>query len=62
MYMENRLGWLRFLSTDVRNYTDDALIPVKKAFFASCFKMCLAQLKQLYIAHVLKHLVGIILL
>ena len=38
---------------------NDALIPVKKAFFALRFRICLAQLKKLYIAHVLNHLLGL---
>ena len=36
---------------------NDALIP--KAFFALLVRICLAQLKQLYIAHVLNQLLGL---
>ena len=35
---------------------NDALIPVKKAFFALHFRNCFAQLIWLYTAHVLNHL------
>ena len=37
----------------------DALIQIKKAFFALRFRNCLAQLKKLYIAHLLDHLLGL---
>ena len=37
---------------------DDALTPVQQAFFALRFRICLEQLKQLYITHVLNHLLG----
>ena len=38
---------------------DDALTPVQKAFFALRFRICFEQLKWLYIAHVLDHLIGL---
>ena len=37
---------------------NDALIPVK-AFFALHYRIRLAQLKYLYVAHVLNHLLGL---
>ena len=39
--------------------TDDALTPAQQALFALRFRICLEQLKQLYIAHVLNHLLGL---
>ena len=46
------------LSRDGRKCNNDALIPVKQAFFELQLKNCLTQLKELYIAHVLNHLLG----
>ena len=39
---------------------NDALIPVKKTLFALRFSVCLGQFKQLYIAHVLHHFLGLL--
>ena len=39
---------------------NDALIPVKKAFFALRFRVCLEQFKQLYLANVLNHFLGLL--
>ena len=37
---------------------DDALTPVEQAFFALRLRICLEQLKEFYVAHVLNHFLG----
>ena len=49
-----------FLQEMPASAIDDALTPVQKAFFALRFRICLEQLKQLYIAHVLSHFLGLL--
>ena len=39
---------------------EDALTPIQQALFALRFRVCLEQFKQLYIAHVLNHFLGLL--